>query len=74
VPKGLRRTILHPVAAHTSLAKRGTGIEDLQTWDLLARPGCDLGQGYLIARPLPAPELTAWLADFERADPRARAA
>ncbi len=37
------------------------GIEDAQTWALLQQLGCDVGQGYYIARPLPASEATAWL-------------
>ena len=34
------------------------GIEDQQTYDLLAELGCDLGQGYLMCRPAPADQLT----------------
>ncbi len=37
------------------------GIEDAQTWALLGRLGCDVGQGYYIARPLAADEAGAWL-------------
>ncbi|HXG53462.1 MAG TPA: GGDEF domain-containing response regulator [candidate division Zixibacteria bacterium] len=38
------------------------GIEDAETLDFLARLGCDMAQGYYIGRPLPGPELGAWLA------------
>ncbi len=38
------------------------GVEDFATAQLLADAGCDIGQGWLYARPMPAPELTAWLA------------
>jgi diguanylate cyclase (GGDEF)-like protein/PAS domain S-box-containing protein len=37
------------------------GIEDQPTWDLLAKLGCDTAQGYLISRPLPAPEFNRWM-------------
>ena len=36
------------------------GIEDEQVADLLARLGCEVGQGYLWSRPLPPDELIAW--------------
>jgi len=37
------------------------GIEDAQTWALLGQLGCDVGQGYYLARSLPADEAGAWL-------------
>jgi EAL domain-containing protein (putative c-di-GMP-specific phosphodiesterase class I) len=37
------------------------GVEDQQTWDLLAALGCDVAQGYYISRPLPALVLGEWL-------------
>jgi EAL domain-containing protein (putative c-di-GMP-specific phosphodiesterase class I) len=38
------------------------GVEDRATWDLLARLGCDLAQGYYLSRPLPPDELLGWMA------------
>ncbi|MEU4568346.1 bifunctional diguanylate cyclase/phosphodiesterase [Micromonospora sp. NPDC023956] len=38
------------------------GVEDERTWRLLHAAGCDLAQGWFFARPMPADELTAWLA------------
>ena len=38
------------------------GVEDQATWDALAAMGCELAQGYHLARPMPAGEATAWLA------------
>ena len=38
------------------------GVETAQQRDLLAAAGCDYGQGYLFARPMPAREFEAFLA------------
>ncbi len=37
------------------------GIEDQTTFEMLRQLGCDEGQGYFIARPMPAEALPAWL-------------
>ncbi len=37
------------------------GVEDERSRALLADFGCDLAQGYLIARPMPAADLVAWM-------------
>ncbi|UDL05000.1 EAL domain-containing protein [Marinobacter sp. CA1] len=37
------------------------GIENLTSWQLLQSWGCDLGQGYFLARPMPADELAGWV-------------
>jgi EAL domain-containing protein (putative c-di-GMP-specific phosphodiesterase class I)/GGDEF domain-containing protein len=37
------------------------GIEDQATFDTLRQLGCEEGQGYFIARPMPAEALSAWL-------------
>jgi diguanylate cyclase len=39
------------------------GVEDAATFALLAGLGCDLAQGYLFARPMPAEDLVTWIAD-----------
>jgi len=36
----------------------GEGIETAEVYDLLARAGCDYGQGFLMGRPMPAGQLT----------------
>jgi EAL domain-containing protein (putative c-di-GMP-specific phosphodiesterase class I) len=38
------------------------GVEDDDTWALLADQGCDAIQGYVLSRPLPAGQIDAWLA------------
>jgi len=37
------------------------GVETIEQRDLLAGAGCDYGQGYLFARPLPAADFDAML-------------
>ena len=37
------------------------GIEDQETMDWLKELGCDIGQGYYIARPAEAPQFEEWL-------------
>ena len=44
-----------------SLGVVAEGIEDAQSYDVLANMGCDTGQGYFIQRPLPGDWLTTWL-------------
>ncbi len=43
------------------------GIEDGTTCDLLAKMECDLAQGFHVARPMPADEISAWLSAYDRA-------
>jgi diguanylate cyclase (GGDEF)-like protein len=43
------------------------GVEDRETWDLLAEMGCQLAQGYHMSRPLPGPEITDWLVRHDAA-------
>jgi diguanylate cyclase (GGDEF)-like protein len=38
------------------------GVESQDAWHTLLDLGCDEAQGYLVSRPLPPRELTAWLA------------
>jgi diguanylate cyclase (GGDEF)-like protein/PAS domain S-box-containing protein len=38
------------------------GVEDAKTWDLLEAAGCDLAQGYYMARPMKGAELLRWVA------------
>jgi diguanylate cyclase (GGDEF)-like protein/PAS domain S-box-containing protein len=37
------------------------GVESEQVWDRLKALGCQAAQGYYLSRPVPAPELRAWL-------------
>lgn len=42
---------------HTIIAE---GIENRAVWELLRAYGCDLGQGYLVSKPMPADEFIGW--------------
>lgn len=42
------------------------GVEDLDDWNFLCRTGCDLAQGYFIARPMPGGELSGWMAGWQK--------
>jgi diguanylate cyclase (GGDEF)-like protein/PAS domain S-box-containing protein len=48
------------LAHNLGLTVVAEGIEDTTTLQQLLQYGCDVGQGYLFSRPLPADELTAW--------------
>ena len=39
----------------------GEGIEDRDDWNFLSQLGCEVGQGYFIARPMPAADVVAWI-------------
>jgi diguanylate cyclase (GGDEF)-like protein len=50
------------LAAELDLAVVAEGVEDEETAADLSALGCDLLQGYLFSRPVPAPVLLGWLA------------
>jgi EAL domain-containing protein (putative c-di-GMP-specific phosphodiesterase class I)/FixJ family two-component response regulator len=41
------------------------GMEQRADWDLLRACGCDVAQGYLVGKPMPAAALPAWLQEWE---------
>jgi diguanylate cyclase (GGDEF)-like protein len=47
------------------------GVESDAVAVRLAEMGCDLGQGWLFSRPMPAPETTAWLRERHTPSPEA---
>jgi diguanylate cyclase (GGDEF)-like protein len=56
--------IVHSIidlAHNLGLVVTAEGVETLPAWDTLTRWGCDLSQGYLMSRPLPAEQLADWL-------------
>jgi diguanylate cyclase (GGDEF)-like protein len=50
------------LARHLGLAVVAEGVETTEVLDVLASLECDVAQGFLLSRPLPAGELGAWLA------------
>jgi EAL domain-containing protein (putative c-di-GMP-specific phosphodiesterase class I)/AmiR/NasT family two-component response regulator len=42
------------------------GVETVEDWKLLRNLGCDMAQGYLLAKPMPAEELVGWIRQDRR--------
>jgi diguanylate cyclase (GGDEF)-like protein/PAS domain S-box-containing protein len=67
------RDDLHLVSAVIGLAKSfglgviAEGVETIEHGAMLMRLGCDLAQGYGIARPMPADDVLSWVAGFDAA-------
>ncbi len=57
------------MGASLNLRVVAEGIEDPEQLDALAALNCGLGQGYLFARPLPAPEVARYLAAYHGPGP-----
>lgn len=49
------------VAGKLGLRCVGEGIETLDDWNCLLQLGCDIGQGYYIAKPMAGEELIQWV-------------
>ena len=47
------------------------GVEEQEAWDKLLAVGCDLAQGYLLSRPLPATAFVEWLGAIDGRSHRA---
>ena len=45
------------MARKLNISSVAEGVETQEDWDLLRQLGCDLAQGYFIAKPMPAEEL-----------------
>jgi len=57
------------LARQLGLVTVAEGVETLEDWRLLQQGGCNVGQGYLIAKPMPASEMLQWI---KRHQPRLR--
>ncbi len=68
---GTNATLRAIFAANLNMARQlgmevvAEGVEDQDDWDFLRQAGCDLAQGYFIARPMSAASLPAWIAAWE---------
>ncbi|MRW83571.1 EAL domain-containing protein [Pseudoduganella sp. FT26W] len=67
------RDDLHLVSAVIGLARSfglgviAEGVETIEHGAMLMRLGCDLVQGYGVARPMPADDVLSWVASFDTA-------
>ena len=46
---------------HLGMQVVAEGVEDRDDWDFVRDTGCELAQGFFIARPMPADELAGWI-------------
>ena len=49
------------MAKRLEMVSVAEGIETMEDWRLLQRCGCNVGQGYLIAKPMAASDIPGWL-------------
>ena len=63
-------TMIVQLGGHLGLRTVAEGVESAAVLERLAAIGCDAAQGYLIAPPMPAPELLAWIHDRARLEVR----
>ncbi len=61
------------MAKRLELTSVAEGIETLEDWRLLQQCGCNVGQGYLIGRPMPAEDIPGWLRSHRMRLPELRA-
>jgi EAL domain-containing protein (putative c-di-GMP-specific phosphodiesterase class I)/FixJ family two-component response regulator len=52
------------MAQQLHLSVVAEGVETHADWDLLRELGCDVAQGYFIARPMPAADLPKWISEW----------
>jgi len=62
------------LARQLGLVAVAEGIETLEDWRLVQACGCSIGQGWLVARPMPAPDFLPWLKTHQRRLPELRPA
>lgn len=62
------------LARQLGLVAVAEGIETLEDWRLVQSCGCNIGQGFLIARPMPARDFLPWLKTHQHRLPELRLA
>ena len=53
------------LAHNLGLSVVAEGLETLRAWQILARLGCDEGQGYFISKPMPEAQFVDWLEQWK---------
>ena len=53
------------LAQELGLRTVAEGVEERADWDLLRASGCDMVQGFIVAKPMPGDEVAGWLAKWE---------
>ncbi|WP_283743870.1 EAL domain-containing response regulator [Sideroxydans sp. CL21] len=48
------------------------GVEDQADWDFVRNRGCDIAQGYFIAKPMPGAELPEWIRTWDQSYAKSR--
>lgn len=54
------------MASQFGLRSVAEGVEDQADWDYLRSVGCDVAQGYRIARAMPGAEVSSWVRDYKQ--------
>ncbi|MDZ4255190.1 MAG: EAL domain-containing response regulator [Sulfuritalea sp.] len=54
------------IARKLGMRSVAEGVEDIDDWNFLRAHGCDIAQGYFIARPMPMAALADWFPEWER--------
>ena len=53
------------IARKLGMRSVAEGVEDIEDWKFLRAHGCDVAQGYFVARPMPMAALADWLPEWE---------
>lgn len=61
------------IARKLGLKATAEGIENAAQWEMLKAMGCDIAQGYFIAKPMPAADIPGWAASWKAPAPTAPA-
>ncbi|MCF8204184.1 MAG: EAL domain-containing protein [Methylotenera sp.] len=57
------------LAHNLGLTVVAEGLETVKAWAMLARLGCDEGQGYYISKPMPQEQFIDWMRDWQAPEP-----
>lgn len=60
------------LARQLDLETVAEGVEDQADWDFVRNRGCDIAQGYFIAKPMPGAELQEWIRTWDKSYARSR--